>query len=228
MDPQRGGNDPIDFIRPLFRIYNWHSSEVEIWTSPNGISWSKLNASQFAASYDVDFRILFVSLLFDLPDLTWLAFFDINGPVIPVGYTLEKYPVLPVGWTTEWETFWRCNAGWTNGQAGLSRAPAGMTIRGCFPRNVTIGWTLKSVIPDEIPVGFDLAGAGDNCVRIGFFIGTILSRQVNGGVTVMGASRFPSGFVCLDQEAFSSLGARAAIHKQRICTLSGTDPEVLD
>jgi len=217
LDPRRGGAEPIDFLRPCFVLSDWPFDAIEIWKSDDGgLAWEKLGEDQFAAGFNSAERKLYVSLLFDIASTTILAFFN------PVGN------LVPVGWDMEGPTASSAGVGWSAGADNPPVVPIGFTLEGEWGVNTPLGYMLKWPTVRNTPVGCAYAAPADTPCGLGCAIGTVDARSVGAGTTILGLGEFGLDFLVLDAPAISALAAEAAHRKQKVVTLTGTDPEELD
>jgi len=228
-DPQRGGPSDIDFLRPRFRLSEWPSEEVEIWTSDDGgQTWGKLSGTQYRASYYPSQSLLYVSLLFNISDVTQIAFFDVDGNCIGAGYSLAKYPLIPLGWVLDGPNLHQVPIGWSTGSMSSALAPVGFGIEGGEGWNTPVGFNVKDPNRTDVPVGFAIAAPVDSVIGVGCSIGTVFSRSVGVGGTILGLGEFPASLLSLGDKFLAALSGEAAQRKQKMVTLNGTTPEELD
>ncbi len=216
-DPKRGGAQSIDFLRPCFRLENWPSEAVEIWTSTDsGVNWDKLSQSGYRTSYYGDEKFLYVSLLVDITGITHIAFFDIDGGAVGVGWEAENPWINLV------------NAGWSTGIVSGKNIGAGFTLLGPLPSNVPLVYRIRRPNEFLLPIGYEIAAPSDFLINAGCSIGTVFEIVVASGGTIMGLREFPSSLIALDDDAIEALVPEAAARKQKLITLNGTTPEDLD
>lgn len=229
LDPRRGGLHWIPFRKPSFRISNWRSSEVEIWKSENGgILWSKLDESTFVSSWDSSYQRLYLTLLFDISTVTHLAFFDINGSVVSVGFMLEKSPIVPVGWAIESWSVNQIPVGWSLGSSSHRAVPCGHTLFGPYPVNANSGFAVKSSILSNNPAGFILAAPNDNMARAGYHIGTNSTSFISCGACILGLFELPVNIRRVGDSDLDALSSEFALPKQKLIALMDDDPAELD
>ena len=228
LDPQRGGASAIDFLRPCFKIDNWPSGEVEIWSSLNGLDWTKVEETGYLADYDSASRVLRVSLLIDLTEDTYLAAFDIDAAPVGTGYVLEKHDVVQTGWAEEAEDNRMTCVGWCSGSELVSDVSCGCAIYGQRGDNVEAGFDVKYPMMSNIGLGLDVAAAVDGLVRVGFATGLLTAKSCGAGSAILGLCETPAALICLDTHALAAMAGEAAVRKQKVVTLTGTSPEELD
>jgi hypothetical protein len=217
LDPHRGGAESIDFLRPCFVLSDWPFDAIEIWRSNDGgLAWEKLDDDEFTACFNASELKLYVSLLFDITSTTVLAFFSPVGSLVPMGWDIEGPTAYPAG------------VGWTVGADNPPVVPVGFTLEGESGANTPLGYMLKWPTVRNTPVGCAYATPADTPCGLGCTIGTVYAQSVGLGTTIFGLGEFGLDFLVLDSPALSSLAAEAAHRKQKMVTLTGTDPEELD
>lgn len=216
-NPKRGGAQSIDFLRPCFRLENRPTEEVEIWSSTDGgVNWDKLSQSGYRTSFYEGVKILYVSLLVDITGITQLAFFDIDGGVVGIGWEAESPWINLV------------NAGWSTGIVSGKNIGAGFALLGTLPSNVPLVYRIRRPNEFLLPLGYEIAVPSDFLINAGCSIGTVFEIFVASGGTIMGLREFPSSLLALDDDAIEALALEAAARKQKLVTLNGTTPEDLD
>ncbi|HDS29908.1 MAG TPA: hypothetical protein ENN67_02565 [Firmicutes bacterium] len=217
IDSHRGGQDSIAFLRPCFRIFGWNSDELEIWRSDDdGISWNKLDSSQYTASFRTDAHQLYVTIIDEIEDISLLAFFDIDGEVVNIGWKIDGASVntLPSGWSA--------------GETAGGIPPIGYSIRGALGLNVPVSYGVRCPSVLNIPSGFNTAVPVDFAINFGCSIGEVGKKSVKTGCAILGMREFPVDLKVLDDATILTLSAEAAHRKQKTVQLNGMEPEVLD
>ena len=229
MDPRRGGTSPISFRRCRFRLYSWASDEIELWISPDeGITWQKVDNALFRACWDSSLRDMRVSLLFDIIGRTHLAFVDVDGDVIGIGFAVGRYPTMPLGWQVEGADSVNTPVGWLAGRCIQSNVHAGFAVFGKRELNLPVGYIVKDPILKNLEAGWNIALPKDGIVRVGWSLGTVHSSFIELGATLMGLSEFCINFISFSDKDFASMPNEVAVRKEKLVTLTGFTPEVLD
>jgi len=229
IDPRRGGTSPISFRRCRFRLYSWASDEIELWISPDeGVTWQKVDNALFRACWDPSLRDMRVSLLFDIVGRTHLAFVDVDGDVVGVGFAVGRYHTTPLGWQAEGAGDANISIGWVTGRCIQPNVHAGFTVFGKRDLNFPVGYILKDPILKNLEAGWNIALPKDGIVRVGWSLGTVHSNSVELGATLMGLSEFQINFISFSDKDLASMPNEVAVRKQKLVTLKGFTPEVLD
>jgi len=228
-DTNRGGSTGHDFVRTCICLGNWPSDDVEIWSSDdNGQSWDKLDSTDYLFSYDGPSSKLYVSFLTDFTSDVILAFFCIGGQTVGAGFTLLKHQVFQTGWMTEGHSDSVVQTEWNTGAETVNSAWAGYTELGDMASETGTGYTIKSPRIVLTQAGFSTAAPSDKPGGMGYTIGTVGSTQSQAGYTVMGLNEFPVDVLPIDESTKELLTAEYGVGRQKIVTLNGTTPEVLD
>ena len=228
-DPRRGQLDPIDFVRPCFRLSAWPNASVDIWYSDDdGESWEKVPESDYRSGYDAENLDLYVSLLFNITDITLIAFFSPEGSHVGIGYTISQSCQVGIGCQVEGQDLNRAPVGWSTGYGEAPVVPCGCSIYGALPKNIAVGYVIKWPTVRNAPLGASFANPADSPIGAGFDIGIVTSRSSGVGATILGLGEYPAEFLPLDPATIAAMSAQAAHRKQKTVTLNGTTPEELD
>jgi len=229
LDPHRGGANSHYFLRPRFRISDWPSEPVEIWTSDDdGVNWDKLDAEDFINCFDGPMKILYVELLFDISDTMLLAFFNPDGMTVGAGFEITRYDRIGLGWIAEGVDPKPVPLGWQSGSRDLSNIYAGHYVYGGSLFNHPIGHIIKCPAIFNTPINFNIANPHDGRIQVGFGLGTGMSEFAGVGVTLMGLSETGVDLLVIDDAALDAMSTEIAVRRQKQVTLNGTTPEELD